>query len=103
MASRHSFHYNTAPSIQLVYRLSGVIEAVCHPLPLFPLSQVIKVCVLAVEPATGRLKLGLASSKKASAAVSEAASEGDPYAGLEAGNLAEAVIKQVRGGGQMGV
>ena len=61
------------------------------------------MCVLAVEPATGRLKLGLASSKKASSAVSEAASEGDPYAGLEAGDLAEAVIKQVRGGGRRGV
>ena len=57
-------------------------------------SQVIKACVLAVEPGTGRLKLGLASSKKAASAVVEGGTA-DPYAGLEAGDLAEAVVKQV--------
>ena len=65
--------------------------------------QVVKVTVLAVEPATGRLKLGL-TGKKASAAASagdlavgvELGGEGgEPYGGLAAGDIVEAIVKKV--------
>ena len=64
----------------------------------------VKVTVLAIEPATGRLKLGLAGKKATAAAAAndsalspggDAASSALPYGGMEPGDLAEAVVKQV--------
>lgn len=69
----------------------------------FKLGQVVKAEVLAVEPATGRLKLGLAGKKAKSAA---GGGEGDEAAaggggsgagGFEAGDIGEAVVKSVAG------
>lgn len=65
----------------------------------FKLGQVVKAEVLAVEPATGRLKLGLAGKKAKSAGGGgegdEAAAGGGAAGGFEAGDIGEAVVKSV--------
>ena len=56
----------------------------------------VKVTVLAIEPATGRLKLSLAGKKATDDPAGALTANGTiPYGGLEAGDLAEAVVKQV--------
>ncbi|GAX80532.1 hypothetical protein CEUSTIGMA_g7970.t1 [Chlamydomonas eustigma] len=69
------------------------------PAQMYNVGQVVKAIVLAIEPASGRLKLSLAGKKSAAGSAGELVSEADPYAGFEPGDVAEASVLQVVGEG----
>ncbi|KAG1654779.1 hypothetical protein FOA52_007439 [Chlamydomonas sp. UWO 241] len=71
------------------------------PASAYTVGQTIKAIVLSVEPATGRLRLGVAGKKSsataATAGVAGAAAGADALGGLQPGDVATATVKEIIG------
>lgn len=73
------------------------LEAGQKPKDVFSAGQVVKARILAIEPATGRIRLSL-TSKKGAAASAEGGAPADACNGLQPGDLVEGVVRGVQEG-----